>query len=95
MQLICICCGKLWDVERVLREEPEKFNRCGALIRACPCCQGIEPDGMTQAERIRLRAVAAIGAHLGDDLDRLAATLDDLKGLKFCFEGPEMTPHED
>jgi len=63
---------------------------------------------MTEKERIRLRAVAAIGEHLGDDLERLAASHDDLKGLTFCLEGPVierlaalllkrsgMTPRED
>ena len=80
MQLTCICCGAPWDVQHVLREAPERFDRRGALIRACPCCHGIEPDGMTEEERSRLRAVAAVGAHLGsDDLERLAAALDDLK----------------
>src|SRR5512135_78682 len=87
MRLTCICCGKLWDVEYVLRQKPEDFTRQGALIRACPRCHGTEPDGMTEKERIRLRAVAAIGEHLGHELDRLAASNDDLRGLKFCFDG--------
>ena len=90
MELTCICCGKLWDAQHVLREKPDEFIRRGALLRACPRCQGIRPDGMTEKERIRLQAVAAIGEapQLGEDLDRLAATHGDLKGLKFCLEGP-------
>jgi hypothetical protein len=88
MELTCTCCGKLWDVLHVLREKPEDFNRHGALIRACPRCQGTPPEGMTDKERIRLRAVAAIGEHLGDELERLAALPGNLKGLKFCLEGP-------
>ena len=110
MELTCICCGRRWDALHVLREKPGNFNRQGAIIRACPSCHGTEPDGMTEKERIRLRAVAAIGGapQLGEDLDRLAATHDDLKGLKFCLEGPVterlvavllkrsgMTPRED
>jgi len=43
---------------------------------------------MTQEERIRLRAVAAVGELMGDELDGIAATLDDLKGLKFCIVPP-------
>ena len=88
MELTCICCGKLWEALHVLRGKPEDFIRQGALIRACPRCHGTEPDGMTEDERIRLRAVAAIGEHLGDELERLAATVGDLKGLKFCLDGP-------
>ena len=108
MELTCICCGKRWDALHVLREKPGNFNRQGAIIRACPSCHGTEPDGMTEKERIRLRAVAAIGEHLGDELERLAARHGDLKGLKFCLEGPVierlvalllkrsgMTPRED
>src|SRR5512135_761160 len=85
-------CGKLWDVQHVLREAPGNFNRQGAIIRACPHCHGTEPDGMTEKERIRLRAIAASGEHLGtDDLERLVAAVDDLKtALK-----AEMTPRED
>jgi hypothetical protein len=80
MKLPCICCGELWEAQHVLRVEPEKFDRRGAIVRACPCCHGVEPDGMTQEERVRLRAIAAVGEHLGsDDLERLAAVLDDLK----------------
>ena len=88
MELTCICCGKLWDALHVLREKPGNFNRQGAIIRACPHCHGTEPDGMTEKERIRLRAVAAVGEHLGDELEQLAAGNGDLKGLKFCLEGP-------
>jgi hypothetical protein len=88
MKLTCICCGERWEAQHVLRDEPEKFDRRGAILRACPCCHGSEPDGMTQEERIRLRAVAAVGELMGDELDGIAATLDDLKGLKFCIVPP-------
>ena len=82
MDLICTCCGEPWDVDHVLHQEPDEFDRRGGLIRACPCCHGIEPDGMTEERRSRLRAVAAVAELLGDDVDGLAATLDDFEALK-------------
>ena len=34
MELLCICCGKPWDVEYVLREATTEFDREGALFAA-------------------------------------------------------------
>ena len=81
MDLICTCCGEPWDVDHVLHDEPGGFDRSGGLIRSCPCCHGKEPDGMTEERRSRLSAVAAVAELLGDDVDGLAATLDDFKAL--------------
>ena len=81
MDLICTCCGEPWDVDYVLHEEPRGFDRRGGRILACPCCHGTTPEGISQAERDRLTAVAAVAELLGDDVDGLAATLDDLKAL--------------
>ena len=87
MELICICCGKHWSAQLVLREKPEDFDRQGANLRACPSCHGIEPDGMTEYQRVRLRAVAATGQgqRLGKDIERLAASNADLNDFAFGF----------
>jgi hypothetical protein len=87
MKLTCICCGKRWNAQHVFRDKPEDFNRQGASLRACPSCHGIEPDGMTDNERLRLQAIAAIGEHLGDELDRLAASNADLNKVTLRFDG--------
>jgi hypothetical protein len=82
MDLICTRCGEPWDVYHVLHEEPEEFDRQGGLIRACPCCHGKEPEDMTDETRRRLRAVAEVAEVLGDDVDGLAALIDDLDALE-------------
>ena len=81
MDLICTCCGEPWDVDHVLHEEPDGFDRQGGLIRGCPCCHGTPPEGMTEKRRSRLQAVAAVAELLGDDVDGLAGFLDDLNAL--------------
>jgi hypothetical protein len=78
MDLICTCCGEPWDIDHVLHEEPEGFDRQGGRIRACPCCHGVPPEGHSEGERERLAAVAAVAELLGDDVDGVAATLEDL-----------------
>ena len=58
----------------------ETLTAKARLFERARRCHGTEPDGMTEKERIRLRAVAAIGEHLGDELEQLAAAVGDLKG---------------
>ena len=82
MDLICTCCGEPWAVDHVLHEEPDGFDRQGGLIRGCPCCHGTPPEGMTEERRSRLQAVAAAAELLGDDVDGVAALLEDLNALE-------------
>ena len=82
MDLICTCCGEPWAVDHVLHQEPDGFDRQGGLIRSCPCCHGTPPKGMTEERRSRLQAVAAAAQLLGDDVDGVAALLDDLNALE-------------
>jgi hypothetical protein len=79
MDLICTCCGEPWDIDYVLHEEPEGFDRQGGRILGCPCCHGITPEGISEGERDRLAAVAAVAELMGDDVDGVAATLEDLE----------------
>ena len=81
MDLVCTCCGEPWHIDHVLHHEPDEFDRDGGLIRACPCCHGKKPEGMTEERRGRLQAVAAAAELLGDDVDGLAAIIDDLDAL--------------
>ena len=82
MELLCVCCGKPWDVAYVLREATTEFDREGALIRGCPSCHGTRPEGMTEEKRGMLRFTAAAAELLGDDVDGLVALVDDLKALE-------------
>jgi len=60
MKIICFCCGEYWEVDHVLYDQPEAFERTGADIRQCPCCQGVRPDNLPK--------------EFGDRLDLMAQT---------------------
>jgi hypothetical protein len=77
MDLICTSCGEPWDLDHVLHEEPEEFERKGALITHCPCCKE-RTEPLTEAERERLEDVRMVSELLGDDVDGAAAMLEDL-----------------
>ncbi len=76
MDVLCTCCGEPWDTYYVQHEEPEGFIRKGAVITACPFCKGRKPQ-IPAARREKLDAINAVAELLGDDIDGLAATLED------------------
>ncbi len=77
MDLICTSCGEPWDLDYVLHEEPEAFERKGSAIVSCPCCP--EQKGkVTKAQKEKLEAARELGELLGDDVDGYAAQLEDL-----------------
>ncbi len=78
MDVICTCCGEPWDIYHVLHEEPQAFNRAGALITACPCCRGRRPDDLDRRTRSQLDALAEAARLFGDDLDGFAAFIEDM-----------------
>lgn len=77
MDLYCGRCGEPWDIYYVQQEmtpdERHRF-RCG---KGCPVCYG------KTIERRPLRAElsAALGELLGDDLDGLAAEMEDAESM--------------
>lgn len=77
MDLMCVCCGEPWNVDYVLQEATDEFNREGALIRGCPCCHGVEPKDMTEERRKLLCAAAAAIQLMGDDVDGAAALIEN------------------
>ena len=79
MDVICTCCGEPWDIYHVLHEEPQEFDREGALIKGCPCCHGREPEHLNRRTRNQLRALADAARLFGEDLDGLAAFLEDMQ----------------
>lgn len=76
MDLVCIRCGEPWDVDHVLHDDPKGFRRRGGLISRCPTCPVAEPQH-TPKERVRLSNIAIVAETLGDDIDGLAAALED------------------
>ena len=79
MDIICTCCGEPWDICHVLHEEPQEFDREGAQIKGCPCCHGREPENLNRRTRNQLRALADAARLFGEDLDGLAAFLEDMQ----------------
>lgn len=37
--LTCTGCGEPWELYYVIHEDPKSFERDGALITKCPCCE--------------------------------------------------------
>lgn len=81
MDLICVRCGEPWDMDYVLHEYPESFQREGGLIRHCPTCPPGKPR-LPDATTARLRIISTLAGMLGDDVDGLASTLEDFNLLK-------------
>jgi hypothetical protein len=78
MDVICTCCGEPWDIYHVLHEEPQGFDREGALIKGCPCCHGRQPEDLNRRTRDHLRTLAKAARLFGEDIDRFAAFLEDM-----------------
>lgn len=60
----------------MLHDEPGAFERCGGRIDRCPVCPKHRPKH-SPTEQDRLDAVRELADWLGDDIDALAATLED------------------
>ena len=78
MDLPCINCGEPWDMDYVLHEAPHEFTRTHGRIDRCPACPTTGDPQLSAAQRARLEAVATLADILGDDIDGLAAELEDL-----------------
>jgi hypothetical protein len=77
MDLICVNCGEPWDMDHVLHDASEDFVRKGGVITRCPCCPKTGKPKLDDKTRMKLEAAAEIGEILGDDVDGLAAMLED------------------
>ena len=76
MDLVCTRCGEPWHVDHVLHDEPEGFERKDGVIFHCPVCPRETPIHSDE-EEARLETIRVLGEVLGDDIDALAATLED------------------
>lgn len=77
MDLICTRCGERWAMDYVLHEEPQAFQRVCGRIDRCPCCPKKRPR-LSPKEGRRLEEIREIADMLGNDIDGLAAMLEDL-----------------
>jgi hypothetical protein len=78
MDLICTNCAEIWGMDYVLHDAPGEFVRKNGVITKCPCCpkDGSKPKLDEQTE-IKLEAAKELGELLGDDIDGVAAMLED------------------
>lgn len=79
MDLICHRCGEPWDLDCVLHDELQGFDRKGCLIRSCPGCSGKAKPELPQELQERLTVASMIAPLLGDDYDGYAAFLEDMQ----------------
>jgi len=79
MDIICVNCGEPWDTDYVLHEATNDFERKGGVIKKCPACpkDGSQPK-LSDESKARLEIIESLGEVLGDDIDGLAAELEDL-----------------
>lgn len=80
MDLVCLNCREPWDMETVLHESPERFERHGGAIHSCPSCKGKSVE-LSEEEEFKSMATSALADVLGDDIDGLAASLEDFNLL--------------
>lgn len=77
MDLICTRCGEPWEMDYVLHDDPGSFKRKGGVIFHCPACPKAVPK-LDKETEYKLEVARALGDVLGDDIDGLAAELEDL-----------------
>ena len=77
MDLLCTNCAEPWDMYYVLHEDPDAFTRTNGVITHCPCCKTRKTKKLSPKDQFRTEATAALGDILGDDIDGLAASLED------------------
>ena len=85
MDLYCTRCGEPWDTDTVLHDaEPGEFDRVGntGKITMCPACRGTSDEELSKLlsddEKGRNYTRSAMADLLGDDIDGLASTYEDM-----------------
>ena len=77
MDILCTTCGERWDLDHVVHDEPEEFDRDGARVTRCPACRRGRPR-LSTADRQRLASAAELALLWGNDIEAYAAELEDL-----------------
>lgn len=77
MDLYCNICGESWDMcslnEDMSPEEKLSFIKG----EGCPCCKGKRPKDMNERTAERIKAQAILTEIMGDDIDGIAASMED------------------
>ncbi len=77
MDLYCQRCGEPWDIYYVANEmTPEEKGRFDRG-EGCPCCFGKPVD----KKPFRAELAGALSSVLGDDVDGLAAEMEDAEAM--------------
>ena len=80
MDMYCSRCGEPWAMDHVLHEEPEEFDYHQGRISNCPTCVRT-PDSqlkLTPTQKNRADIAGVLADVLGDDVDGIAAEMEDL-----------------
>ena len=80
MDLYCSRCGEPWDMDYVLHDDPKEFDYHHGRISSCPTCQRT-PDSelkLSPTQKNRADIAGVLADVLGDDVDGIAAEMEDL-----------------
>lgn len=83
MDLYCANCGEPWAMDHVLHDEPEEFDYSDGRIERCPCCVANKRKPLSEAMKKRAEMASVLADVLGDDVDGIAADMDDLESIGF------------
>lgn len=79
MDLLCQRCGEPWDFFYITDEMTEEERRDFHAGRGCPCCRN-KPDAdihLSPRQQEAVTVQTAMRDVLGDDIDGLAAEMED------------------
>jgi len=73
MDIYCPVCGEPWDVYYIFHDMEEPWKTKFRQKQGCPSCEGVKPEHQPECAFITGELLDI----MGDDLDGLAATLED------------------
>ena len=78
MDVLCERCGEPWDTDYVRHDMTQHEQDKFWAGNGCPCCHEDETPALTGRKLEATIAQKAMHDVLGDDLDGLASTMEDL-----------------
>lgn len=77
--LLCQRCGEPWDIFYITDDMTEEERQDFHAGRGCPCCRNTPDEDLKLSPRQKdaVEIQAAMRSVLGDDLDGLAAEMED------------------
>ena len=77
MDILCTRCGEPWDVFSLVDDmSPEEAEELKAG-RCCPCCKHTPDENLHNINPDGSHIQQALAGILGDDIDGLAASMED------------------